>query len=74
MKTWKIQKFFGDVVYDLRNRGLLPLAVLLLVAMVAAPIIITRGGEGAAAPPSTELAAKSGRRPGAREPGCRARL
>jgi hypothetical protein len=59
VKTWKIQKFFGDVVYDLRNRGLLPLAVLLLVAMVAAPIIITRGGEGAAAPPSTELAAKS---------------
>jgi hypothetical protein len=43
MKAWKIQKFFGDVVYDLRNRGLLPVVVLLLIAMVAIPMVISRG-------------------------------
>jgi hypothetical protein len=44
MKPWKLQKFFGDVVYDLRNRGLLPVVVLLLIAMVAIPVVISRGG------------------------------
>jgi hypothetical protein len=43
MKTWKVQKFFGDVVYDLRSRGLLPVVILLLVAMVAVPLLISRG-------------------------------
>ena len=42
MKTWKIQKFFSDVVYDLRSRGLLPLAALLLVAMIVLPVLISR--------------------------------
>lgn len=44
MKLWKVQKFFGDIVYDLRSRGLLPVAILLLVAMVAAPVVISSGG------------------------------
>jgi hypothetical protein len=44
MKLWKIQKFAGDVVYDLRQRGLLPVVVLLLVGMVVVPLLITRGG------------------------------
>jgi hypothetical protein len=48
MKSWKIQKFFGDIVYDLRNRGLLPVVVLLLVAIVAIPVVITRGGSDSA--------------------------
>jgi hypothetical protein len=43
LKTWKIQKFFGDIVYDLRSRGLLPVAILLVVAMVAVPMLISRG-------------------------------
>lgn len=43
MKPWKVQKFFGDVVYDLRSRGLLPVVILLLVAMVAVPMLISRG-------------------------------
>lgn len=53
MKAWKLQKFAEDVVYDLRNRGLLPLALLLVVAMVAFPFLITRmgGDEPASAPP-----------------------
>jgi hypothetical protein len=44
MKLWKIQKFAGDVVYDLRQRGLLPVVVLLLVGMVVVPLLITSGG------------------------------
>jgi hypothetical protein len=48
MKSWKLQKFFGDVVYDLRNRGLLPVVVLLLIAIVAIPLVITRGGSSSA--------------------------
>jgi hypothetical protein len=46
MKPWKVQKFFGDVVYDLRSRGLLPIAILLVVAMVAVPLLIARGSSG----------------------------
>jgi hypothetical protein len=52
MKLWKVQKFFGDVVYDLRQRGLLPVAIALLVAMVAIPLVISRGGGSDAPPPS----------------------
>jgi hypothetical protein len=71
MKPWKIQKFFGDVVYDLRSRGLLPVVILLVVAMVAVPILISRGGSDesggslqptagtAQAPPETEQAVVS---------------
>jgi hypothetical protein len=43
MKPWRVQKFFGDVVYDLRNRGLLPVVILLVVGMVAVPMLISRG-------------------------------
>jgi hypothetical protein len=50
MKSWKVQKFFADVVYDLRSRGLLPVAVLLVVGIFAAPILIARGGESAVPP------------------------
>jgi hypothetical protein len=46
MKLWKVQKFFGDVVYDLRSRGLLPVLILLVVALVAVPILISRGSSG----------------------------
>jgi hypothetical protein len=50
MSFWKVQKFFGDVVYDLRSRGLLPVVILLLVAMVAVPMLISRGGSDSSAP------------------------
>jgi hypothetical protein len=50
MKLWKVQKFFGDVVYDLRSRGLLPVVILLLIAMVAVPIVISRGSSDTPAP------------------------
>jgi hypothetical protein len=45
MKLWKIQKFFGDVVYDLRSRRLLPVVILLLVALVAVPVVISQDGK-----------------------------
>jgi hypothetical protein len=48
MKAWKVQKFFEDIVYDLRSRGLLPIVGLLIVAMVAVPILLTRGSGSSA--------------------------
>jgi hypothetical protein len=56
MNSWKLQKFFGDLVSDLRNRGLLPVVVLLLVAIVAIPIVISRGGSSSAAISDSEQA------------------
>ena len=56
MKAWKVQKFFGDIVYDLRSRGLLPVVALLVVAMVAVPMLLTRGG-GTSASSSSQAAA-----------------
>ncbi|MGA8219855.1 MAG: hypothetical protein WB771_14930 [Solirubrobacterales bacterium] len=44
MKHWKIQKFLGDLVYDLRSRNLLPIVILLAVAIVAVPILVTSSG------------------------------
>jgi hypothetical protein len=43
LKPWKIQKFFGDIVYDLRTRGLLPVVILLVAALVAVPMLVSRG-------------------------------
>ena len=57
MKPWKVQKFFGDVVYDLRSRGLLPIAILLVVAMVAVPMLIARGSSGTEASSAQPIAA-----------------
>jgi hypothetical protein len=50
MKAWKVQKFFGDVVYDLRSRGLLPVVGLLLVAMIAVPVLISRHSSTSSTP------------------------
>jgi hypothetical protein len=51
VKLWKVQKFASDVVYDLRNRNLLLPVIGLLIALVAVPILVARGGsEGAAGP------------------------
>lgn len=43
MKGWKVQKFFGDLVYDLRTRNLLPVVIMLAVGIVAVPFLISRG-------------------------------
>jgi len=49
VKLWKVQKFAGDVVYDLRNKNLLIPAVALLVALIAVPVLITRSGSDGSA-------------------------
>ena len=51
MKPWKVQKFGSDLLYDLRSRGLLPLAIVLVIGIIAAPMVISRmGGESDAQP------------------------
>ena len=44
MNGWKVQKFFGDLVYDLRSRNLLPVVLMLVVGMIAVPILISGSG------------------------------
>ncbi len=46
MNAWKIRKFFGDVVYDLRSRNLLLVVIMLVVAIVAVPVILSGSGSG----------------------------
>lgn len=59
MSGWKVQKFFGDLVYDMRSRGLLPLAALLVVAMIAVPWYVTRSGaEPGGTPPAVSPGAQ----------------
>jgi hypothetical protein len=51
VKLWKVQKFAGDVVYDLRQKNLLLPVIGLLIALLAVPILIARGGsEGSVGP------------------------
>jgi hypothetical protein len=42
VKSWKLHKFFGDLVYDLRSRNLLPVVLMLVAGMIAVPILISR--------------------------------
>jgi hypothetical protein len=49
VKLWKLQKFAGDVVYDLRSKNLLLPAVALLVALVAVPVLIAGSGSDGSA-------------------------
>jgi hypothetical protein len=51
MKPWKIRKFFGDVIYDLRQRNLLLVAIMLVVGIVAVPVLISTSGPGASEGP-----------------------
>lgn len=44
MKPWKVQKFFGDLVYDLRSRNLLLIVIMLIVALVAVPVLLSKSG------------------------------
>lgn len=60
MKAWKVQKFFGDLIYDMRSRGLLPFAALLVVAMFVVPYYLASQGsdEGPPVVQSAESAAE----------------
>jgi hypothetical protein len=46
MKGWKLRKFAGDVVYGLRSRGLLPIAIALAAAVVLVPAYFALTGSG----------------------------
>jgi hypothetical protein len=48
----KVPGFLQDVYYDLRDRHLLPLVVLLMVAVVAVPILLGKGGDFETTPPA----------------------
>lgn len=50
----KVPGFVQDVYYDLKDRHLLPVAVVLLVAIVAVPIAISKSGSGESFPPPGE--------------------
>jgi hypothetical protein len=59
VKPWKLQKFAGDVVHDLRSRNLLLPVVALLIAIVAVPILLKSNSSSGPSPvastvPSTE--------------------
>jgi len=63
MPDLKVPDFLLDIYYDLRERHLLPLVAILLVALVALPFVLSGGssetesaeGEGAIATPSTAI-------------------
>jgi hypothetical protein len=61
MSGWKVQKFFGDLVYDLRSRNLLPVVIMLAVGIVAVPFLISRGSNDSSADlaPATSAAVSS---------------
>jgi hypothetical protein len=46
MSGWKVQKFFGDLFYDLRSRNLLPVVIMLAIGIVAVPILVSSGSSG----------------------------
>jgi hypothetical protein len=46
MKPWKLKKVLGDVVYDLRSRNLLLVVLMLVVAIVAVPLLVSKSGSG----------------------------
>lgn len=61
LSNLKVPGFLQDVYYDLKDRHLLPLVVLLLVAVVAVPILIGKGSEiEEAVPPAAIPPAGSG--------------
>jgi hypothetical protein len=60
MPNLKVPDFLLDIYYDLRERHLLPLVAILLVALIALPIVLSSGSdsiepEAAIATPSTAV-------------------
>jgi hypothetical protein len=61
VKPWKVQKFFGDLIYDLRSRNLLLVVLALLVGIVAVPVLISKSSSGSA-PSPVDLGAQASAR------------
>jgi hypothetical protein len=57
----KVPGFLQDIYYDLKDRHLLPVAAILMVAIVAVPIVLAKSGseEAETAPPAEAGAASS---------------
>jgi len=53
MPEWKMPPLLVDLYWDLRDRHLLPLVGLVIVAIVAAPFLLGGGSDESAAPAST---------------------
>ena len=51
MKPWKVRKFAGDVIYDLRSRNLLLVVLMLLIAILAVPVLVSKSSSGDAPSP-----------------------
>ena len=51
MKPWKVRKFAGDAIYDLRSRNLLLVVLMLLIAIVAVPMLVSKSSSGNAPSP-----------------------
>jgi hypothetical protein len=56
MPDMKAPAFLADVYYDLRDRRLLPLMALVVVAIAAVPFLLGGGSEEVAPPPTAESA------------------
>jgi hypothetical protein len=52
----KPPRFLADLYADLRDRRLLPLVALLIVAIIAAPILLSESGNGENSPPTPPAA------------------
>ena len=51
MKPWKVRKFAGDVIHDLRSRNLLLVVLMLLIAIIAVPVLVSKSSSGNAPSP-----------------------
>jgi hypothetical protein len=64
MPELKLPPFLSDLFFDLRQRGLLPIVALVVVAIAAVPFLLGGGSdeeeEGASAPPAAAPAALGG--------------
>jgi hypothetical protein len=56
MRLWKVQKLGSDIVYDLRSRNLLPIAILLIAAILLVPLLISMTGSDAQEPGASPAA------------------
>jgi hypothetical protein len=60
MPELKVPKFAADIYADLRNRHLLPLVALLVVAIVAIPILLSESGDSEEEVPIASLPSTAG--------------
>jgi hypothetical protein len=60
MPELSVPPFLADLFYDLRDRRLLPLVALVVVAIAAVPFLLGSSGEPVSPPPPTEAATATG--------------